>query len=113
MKLFIYAISIVQNTLQVLRKKLLQQFKLATTLGFGPRYLHSTGQLHTGGPDTGIFVMITSKRSMDIDIPAQSMSFGVMQRAQALGDLEALEAKGRKVIWLDLPDLELGGLIQG
>lgn len=102
-----------ENTLQVLRKKLLQQFKLATTLGFGPRYLHSTGQLHKGGPDTGIFVMITSKRSMDIDIPAQSMSFGVMQRAQALGDLEALEAKGRKVIWLDLPDLELGGLIQG
>ena len=88
--------------LQNLRTELLKEFKLATTLGFGPRYLHSTGQLHKGGANNGIFLLVTASRGEDIDIPGEGISFGNLQRAQALGDLQALEAKNRRVLWIDL-----------
>jgi hypothetical protein len=74
------------------------------TVGFGPRFLHSTGQLHKGGPNTGLFLEITSDPVADTDIPGQGMTFGVMERAQALGDFQALQAHDRRVIRVHLPD---------
>lgn len=99
-------------SLQQFRQKLAKKYLLPTTLGFGPRYLHSTGQFHKGGPNTGLFIMITAQRQMDLSIPGQDVSFGVFQRAQAIGDLQALQAKGRNVIWLDLATPEAINLLE-
>ncbi|MBI4242086.1 MAG: glucose-6-phosphate isomerase [Candidatus Rokubacteria bacterium] len=88
--------------LQTLRTLLRDRFKLATTVGYGPRYLHSTGQLHKGGPDTGLFIQITSDDPDDLAVPGEPYSFGVLKRAQALGDLQALRSRGRRVIRLHL-----------
>lgn len=92
-----------------LRKQLLQKYKHATTLGFGPRFLHSTGQLHKGGPDSGVFIQITADPMQDLEIPEEGISFGTLERAQAAGDFEALEARGRRVIRIHLntPDVTL------
>jgi hypothetical protein len=76
--------------------------KRAVTVGFGPRFLHSTGQLHKGGPDKGLFLQITAEPVEDIEIPTKDMSFGTLERAQALGDYEALEAKDRRVLRIHL-----------
>lgn len=92
------------KSLQKLRDKLMKDHCAATTLGFGPRYLHSTGQLHKGGKNNGIFLLITSRRMKDVEIPGEGVSFGTLQQAQALGDLQALEAKGRRVLWIDLAE---------
>lgn len=98
-----------ENILQQLRKKIGSAWHKPVTVGFGPRYLHSTGQFHKGGPNTGLFIMITAQRNEDLDIPNLGVSFGVMQRAQAIGDYLALKAKGREVLWLDLnqPDVKI------
>ena len=76
--------------LQSLRARILQKTKLATTLGFGPRFLHSTGQLHKGGFAGGLFLILTADPVQDVEIPGEGMSFGTLQKAQALGDLDAL-----------------------
>ena len=81
-----------------------QRFKVATTLGFGPRYLHSTGQIHKGGPDTGLFIVITTDESEDIQVPGESYTFGVLKQAQSIGDFQALKNKGRRVIRVHLSD---------
>ena len=73
-----------------------------TTLGFGPRYLHSTGQLHKGGPDTGLFLVITTDDAEDLEIPEQKGTFGALKRAQARGDIRALLARGRRVAHVHL-----------
>lgn len=98
-----------EELLQAFRRRLAQKFHLPTTLGFGPRFLHSTGQFHKGGPNTGVFILLTAQRNTDIPIPGQGVSFGVFQRAQAIGDLHALQAKNRKVLWIDLsePDVRI------
>lgn len=85
-----------------LRRKVMADTGKATTLGFGPRFLHSTGQLHKGGADNGLFVQITSDASKDLLIPGGKLTFGALERAQALGDLEALQARGRRVIRVHL-----------
>ena len=74
----------------------------ATTLGFGPRFLHSTGQMHKGGPNNGLFLQITSEPDKDLEIPGLKMSFGTLERAQAIGDYEALAARGRRILRLNL-----------
>ncbi len=84
--------------LQNLRGVILRNTGCATTLGFGPRFLHSTGQLHKGGPDSGLFIQIVSDPLKDQDIPNEGMSFSILERAQALGDLESLIANKRRVI---------------
>ena len=95
--------------LQALRLKLRARAKVAATLGFGPRYLHSTGQLHKGGPKSGVFLMFTAAPSMDLPIPGEDYGFAVLQRAQALGDFRALSSKGLRVIRIDLgPDIDQG-----
>ena len=64
--------------------------------GYGPRYLHSTGQLHKGGPNTGVFVLITATPSEDLPIPGYPFSFATLELAQALGDFASLGAAGRR-----------------
>jgi len=86
-----------------LRLKVRARTGCATTLGFGPRFLHSTGQLHKGGPESGLFLQITADPLEDVDIPGQGMTFGVLERAQALGDYEALAARGRRILRVHLP----------
>jgi len=75
------------------------------TTGLGPRFLHSTGQLHKGGPDTGLFVQVVDELGKELPIPGRDFGFGRLIRAQAAGDLAALEERGRRVIRLRLEDL--------
>jgi hypothetical protein len=79
---------------------------IATTVGFGPRYLHATGQLHKGGPNTGLFLVITADTPADLEIPGMGTSFGRLERAQAIGDVRALLARGRRVCHVHLPRAE-------
>jgi transaldolase/glucose-6-phosphate isomerase len=78
--------------------------KLAVTFGFGPRYLHSTGQLHKGGPNTGVFVQATVDGGADIPIPGQPYGFATLFAAQARGDLEVLQARGRRALRVHVED---------
>jgi transaldolase/glucose-6-phosphate isomerase len=91
------------TALQEIRTMIGLKTGCATTMGFGPRFLHSTGQLHKGGPDSGLFLQITAEPARDLDIPGQGMSFGILERAQALGDYEALAARERRILRLNLP----------
>jgi transaldolase / glucose-6-phosphate isomerase len=80
------------------RVALRDRSRVATTVGFGPRYLHSTGQLHKGGPPTGVFIQVVDEdRVQDEPIPGQAYTFGTLIDAQALGDLRSLRARGRRV----------------
>lgn len=72
--------------------------RVVTTFGLGPRYLHSTGQLHKGGPPTGVFIQIVDDDPVDVPIPGQSYGFSFLKNAQAAGDYEALKSRGRKII---------------
>lgn len=101
-----------EEVLQRLRHLLGQRLHLATTLGYGPRFLHSTGQLHKGGADNGLFVQITHDEADDLAIPGRSYSFGVLKHAQALGDLAALRAAGRRVISINLGTDVAAGLAE-
>jgi hypothetical protein len=88
--------------LQTVRAAWARDLGCATTLGFGPRYLHSTGQLHKGGPNTGLFLVVTADDAEDADIPEMGMTFGRLKRAQARGDIRALVARGRRVAHVHL-----------
>ena len=94
--------------LQRMRALVRDALGTATTLGIGPRFLHSTGQLHKGGPDSGIFLQITGDPRRDLPIPGWPESFGTLIAAQAAGDLAALEKRGRRVLRLHLADPEAG-----
>jgi len=95
---------ITMKRLQKLRKAIMKSTGCATTLGFGPRFLHSTGQLHKGGPSAALFLQITSDPVKDLEIPKQGISFGTLEHAQALGDLEALISRKRRVLRVHLND---------
>ena len=84
--------------LQRFRKAIAIQTHSATTLGFGPRFLHSTGQIHKGGKNNGLFLIITTEHENDLEIPGEAMSFGTLQIAQAIGDMRALQQMNRRVI---------------
>ena len=75
----------------------------ATMFGYGPRYLHSTGQLHKGGPNTGVFVLVTAAPRTDVPIPGEPFSFGTLELAQALGDFASLDAANRRAVHVHLP----------
>lgn len=96
-----------ETTIQGLRQWIREKTRLATTVGFGPRFLHSIGQLYKGGANNGLFVVITADPKQDVEIPHEGMSFGTLEHGQALGDLEALEARGRRVLHIHLDDPEL------
>ena len=76
----------------------------ATMLGYGPRYLHSTGQLHKGGPNNGVFLIVTAPADTDIPVPDAPYSFGVLEMAQALGDFQSLDRASRRAAHVHLPD---------
>jgi len=96
------------NLLQELRTKIQKKYKVATTIGYGPRFLHSTGQLHKGDSGKGLFIQFTSSAKNDLPIPdnegdkKSSITFGILKNSQALGDKQALINRGRKVLTFDL-----------
>lgn len=92
----------VEGRLGELRLSVRDRTRAAVTLGLGPRYLHSTGQLHKGGPNSGVFLVLTAEPADDVPIPGQSYTFGQLYLAQALGDRETLEAAGRRVTHVHL-----------
>ena len=98
-------------TVALLRRDIRRLTPVATTHGIGPRYLHSTGQYHKGGPNTGFFVMLTSEDATATPIPGSNYTFSVLKRAQAFGDFEALAAAGRHVVHfhLDGPETDIAG----
>jgi transaldolase / glucose-6-phosphate isomerase len=98
----------IAEALQRIRARVGQTHGVATTLGFGPRFLHSTGQLHKGGPDTGVFLQLTAEPAKDLPIPGWQESFGILIAAQALGDLTSLQRRGRRALRLHFADLSAG-----
>ena len=91
-----------------LRARLAERLPHPVTFGWGPRFLHSTGQFHKGGPQVGAFLQITGAHATDLDVPGQPFTFGRLQLAQALGDLQALESRQRPVVRLHLTDRKTG-----
>jgi glucose-6-phosphate isomerase/transaldolase/glucose-6-phosphate isomerase len=85
-----------------LRKTLVARHHITTTFGYGPRYLHSTGQLHKGGPATGLFLQLIDRMTPDLPIPGKSFSFGTLARAQAAGDLQSLRTHHRHALLVPL-----------
>lgn len=100
----------VDQKFQELRTRLREGRKCAVTVGYGPRFLHSTGQLHKGGPDAGVFFQIIANDETDFAIPGEEYTFSILKQAQALGDFRALAKRGRRVIGIDLGDNTLAGL---
>jgi transaldolase/glucose-6-phosphate isomerase len=87
-----------EGALQVIRHNVRDAKKVATVLGFGPRFLHSTGQAYKGGPDTGVFLQITCDDKIDLPVPGQKYTFGVVKAAQARGDFAVLAERGRRAL---------------
>jgi hypothetical protein len=89
--------------LQDLRNAVRGRTRAATMFGYGPRYLHSTGQLHKGGPNSGVFVLLTATPDEDLQIPEEPFTFGTLELAQALGDFASLDTTGRRALHIHLP----------
>lgn len=100
----------IKSALEELRRRLRHTTRRAVTVGFGPRFLHSIGQLHKGGPNSGNFIQLTCDDDHDLDIPGEDFTFGVLKAAQADGDLAALRAKERRAIRLHISGDILKGL---
>ncbi len=96
----------IYQDLQAFRVAVRDRTRAATMFGYGPRYLHSTGQLHKGGPNTGVFVIISATARRDVAIPGEVFSFATLELAQALGDFASLDAAGRRAlhVHLQVPD---------
>jgi transaldolase/glucose-6-phosphate isomerase len=88
--------------LQAVRHAVRDRAHVATCLGYGPRFLHSTGQAYKGGPTTGVFLQITCDDAADLPVPGQKYTFGVVKAAQARGDVEVLAARGRRLLRVHL-----------
>jgi transaldolase / glucose-6-phosphate isomerase len=99
-----------EEGLERIRLMVRDDLKVATTVGFGPRFLHSTGQLHKGGPDTGVFLQVTADSAASVPIPGKPWGFGEVVAAQAAGDLEALRSRGRRALRVHLSQDLLRGL---
>ncbi len=99
---YVYPSEDVEKALLALRDKIMNKTKRAVLFGYGPRYLHSTGQLHKGDGNNGVFIILSADPESDINIPGQKYTFGQLCNAQALGDFQALQEKGRRVIKLHL-----------
>lgn len=99
---YVYPSEEVDQALLGLRDKIMTRTKRAVLFGYGPRYLHSTGQLHKGDGNSGVFLLLSAEPAADIKIPGQQYTFGQLCNAQALGDFQALESKGRRVIKIHL-----------
>jgi transaldolase/glucose-6-phosphate isomerase len=91
-----------EQLLQATRASVRDAKQVATCLGFGPRFLHSTGQAYKGGPKTGVFLQITCDDQNDVAVPEQKYTFGVVKAAQARGDFEVLSERGRRALRVHL-----------
>ena len=103
----------VDQALDDLRRKVTARHGIATTMGYGPRFLHSTGQLHKGGPGSGLFLQLTGEHAHDLTIPGAPYTFGVLADGQAVGDLRALLASLRRAVRVDLgtnPEAAIRGM---
>jgi glucose-6-phosphate isomerase/transaldolase/glucose-6-phosphate isomerase len=102
-----------ERALRSLRRALISHYHVTTTAGYGPRYLHSTGQLHKGGPGSGVFLQLVEQMQPDLAIPGKPFTFGTLAHAQAAGDIEALRSHHREAIAVSLgknPIATLNGL---
>jgi hypothetical protein len=98
-----------EAALQEFRMRIRERYRVATCLGFGPRFLHSTGQAYKGGPNTGVFLQITCDDATDLPVPGQRYTFGAVKAAQARGDIEVLAERGRRALRAHLgPDVAAG-----
>ena len=104
----------IDTALKAFRKSLITRYRIATTAGYGPRYLHSTGQLHKGGPNRGVFLELTEPPSRDLKIPGAAYTFGTLAQAQAVGDVQSLQSHECRVAQLSLgkqPDVHIKKLL--
>jgi transaldolase / glucose-6-phosphate isomerase len=101
-----------ERTLQSARHAVRDRKRVATCLGFGPRFLHSTGQAYKGGPNTGMFLQITCDDAIDLPVPGQKYTFGIVKAAQARGDFEVLAERGRRALRVHLGADVSNGLAQ-
>jgi hypothetical protein len=92
-----------EGVLEEFRATIAARSSAPSSLGFGPRYLHSTGQLHKGGAANGVFIIVAADAAEDLAIPAEPYSFGVLEMAQALGDFQSLDRTGRRALFMRLP----------
>ena len=98
-----------EEQLQRIRHKVRDAKRVATCLGFGPRFLHSTGQAYKGGPNSGVFLQITYQDGDDLAVPGQTYTFGTVKAAQARGDFQVLAERGRRALRIHLgPDVAAG-----
>jgi transaldolase/glucose-6-phosphate isomerase len=98
------------KSLSGIRAGLLARSDLATTLGYGPRFLHSTGQFHKGGPNTGLFLQLVDEPEKDLGVPGEGYTFGGLISAQSVGDYQALRERGRRILRVNLGKDVVGGL---
>ena len=91
-----------EKVLQAMRHAVRDNKRVATCLGFGPRFLHSTGQAYKGGPNTGVFLQITCDDAADLPVPGQKYTFGIVKAAQARGDFAVLAERNRRVLRIHL-----------
>jgi transaldolase/glucose-6-phosphate isomerase len=96
--------------LQEMRARIMQAKHVATCVGFGPRFLHSTGQAYKGGPNSGVFLQITCDDAEDLPIPGHRYGFSVVKAAQARGDFEVLAERGRRALRVHLGQDVAAGL---
>ena len=102
----------IEAGLQSIRTSLRDATVCATTTGYGPRFLHSTGQLHKGGPDSGVFIQLTAPDKTDLEVPGAPYTFSILKQAQAQGDFQSLLAHGRRAIRVDLGADPVAGLLR-
>jgi transaldolase/glucose-6-phosphate isomerase len=102
----------IDSALKSIRESLREATRCATTTGYGPRFLHSTGQLHKGGPDSGVFIQLTAPDTTDLPVPGETYSFSVLKDAQAQGDFQSLLSHGRRAIRVDLGSDVVAGLLR-
>src|SRR6202011_1479272 len=91
-----------ESAISAIRTAVRDSTRIATTAGYGPRFLHSTGQLHKGGPKTGLFLQIVQQDSRDVPIPGQPYTFSILKQAQSLGDLQSLSSRKLPVLRVTL-----------
>jgi transaldolase/glucose-6-phosphate isomerase len=97
-----------EGKLQVIRHAVRDKKHVATCLGFGPRFLHSTGQAYKGGPNSGVFLQVTCDDALELPVPQQKYTFGVVKAAQARGDFQVLVERGRRALRVHLHDVDSG-----
>ena len=97
-----------ERKLQAIRHAVRDKKHVATCLGFGPRFLHSTGQAYKGGPNTGVFLQVTCDDALELPVPQQKYTFGVVKAAQARGDFQVLTERGRRALRVHLHDVDAG-----